>query len=166
VRHTVSVSAIVVAMTACRSVPVRSSADQADTVAAVWSDMGPVDVPDIDGVWVGGTGAEPKQRVQVAEAQCLYHPAAWALEQRGDTVFSYHFPESWEQGVARTDPPISKAPALGRVRRDTIYLRDGSETYVLRYDAVSGHLRGTRNGEPFWALRRQEIHREQCPAVP
>jgi hypothetical protein len=38
--------------------------------------------------------------------------------------------------------------------------------YVLRYDSTSGHLRGTLNGAPFWAVRQEIVRPEGCVPIP
>jgi hypothetical protein len=45
-------------------------------------------------------------------------------------------------------------------------MRVGDTRYVLRYDEESGHLRGTLNGAPFWAVRQQLVRSEGCIPVP
>ena len=154
----------VVIVVACRSRQLPEAVTTHD-VAIVDTTFGGM-APALRGNWMGGSGPEPAERVIFSQAQCRYHPPAWVLDASGDSVFSYHFPASYEQGVARREPPVRTLPAVGRVRRDTIFLNDGSDRYVVQYDSVSGHLRGTRNGQPFWAVRTEEQNRERCPAVP
>ena len=161
----VSSALVIAGLLGCRSTRVQARIQPPVDTAVLADEQGVADeFP--SGQWMGGSGPEPLDRVIASEAQCRYHPASWVLEQRGDTVFSWHFPASFEQGVASREPLVRTVPAIGRVKRDTIFLKDGDDRFVLRYDTVSTHLRGTRNGEPFWAVRTQELHRERCPAVP
>ena len=43
--------------------------------------------------------------------QCRYNPAVWIIEQEGNALSSWRFPESWDKGVAEQGPMTSKAPA-------------------------------------------------------
>jgi hypothetical protein len=160
----IPVCLFLVAISACRSgrAPDVRLQDVVAADDAVWGGK----LPQLRGNWIGGSGTEPTGRVLTSEAQCLRHPAAWALEARGDSVLSYHFPESFDQGIARREPVARIAPAIGRIRSDTVFLVDQGDRYALRYDSTSGHLRGTRNGQPFWAVETQELHRERCPPPP
>jgi hypothetical protein len=121
---------------------------------------------DISGTWVGGTGPEPSVPVVMVEAQCRYTPPVWVLEQHGDTVLSYRFPEHWEQGTASRETRVRAPSAIGRMSGAMIVLLEGKDKFRLQFDSASGHLRGTRNAEPFWAARQEIARKELCPAVP
>ena len=45
-------------------------------------------------------------------------------------------------------------------------MSDGSSRYRLRYDSASGHLRGTLNDKPFWAVREELVHATGCIPAP
>jgi hypothetical protein len=38
--------------------------------------------------------------------------------------------------------------------------------YALHYDSTSGHLRGTLNRAPFWAVRENIVHPADCIPPP
>ena len=153
-----------IAALSCRPARVQP-VDQADTAtsfAATGDDTPAV----FNGTWIGGSSGEPDTRVITWQLPCRVHPASWVLEQRRDTVRSYHFPEQYEQGVASREPMVASTGTIGRVRRDTLYLVEGKDRYALHYDSTSGHLRGTLNGQPFWAAQRIVTRAQVCPAVP
>jgi hypothetical protein len=120
---------------------------------------------DLSGAWVTGSTNEPAVRHFVLQLQCNHTPSFWAIDQRGDSVWAYTIPESHAQGIAR---PMGPRPvtATGRISGVEVTLRIGSTRYVLRYDETSGHLRGTLNGAPFWAVRQQQVQAEDCIPVP
>ncbi|MDQ6634236.1 MAG: hypothetical protein M3Z10_05695 [Gemmatimonadota bacterium] len=97
--------------------------------------------------------------------QCNYTPALWIMEQRGDTVRAWAIPESRAQGVPSRNQ-VSSVGAEGRLRGVNLTMKVGTSRYVLRYDSTSGHLRGTLNGAPFWAVRQDIVHPLGCIAVP
>lgn len=97
--------------------------------------------------------------------QCNYSPPLWALEQRGDTLRLWVLPESWTQGVASAHT-VSSAPLLGRISGMELVLGTAATRYRLRYDTTSGHLRGTLNGAPFWAVRQNVVRPEGCIPPP
>jgi hypothetical protein len=131
------------------------------------SESGPPTKPGVDlsGAWVTGSTNEPAIRRVVLQLQCNYSPSIWVIEQRGDTVRSWTNPASQAQGIARPPEP-RPVFAEGRIRGVNVTMRSGDSRYVLRYDARSGHLRGTLNGAPFWALRQEIVRAHGCIAVP
>jgi hypothetical protein len=56
--------------------------------------------------------------------------------------------------------------AEGRIRGVNVRMKDSASRYVLRYDAKSEHLRGTLNGERFWAVRKELVSAGGCIPVP
>jgi hypothetical protein len=120
---------------------------------------------DLSGVWARGSTNEPAVRQFVLRLQCNYTPSYWVIEQTGDTVRSWTSPASQAQGIARPLPP-RPVVAKGRIRGVDVRMTDGSSRYALAYDAASGHLRGTLNGAPFWAVRQELVRAEGCLPVP
>jgi hypothetical protein len=88
------------------------------------------------------------------------------IQQSGDTVRAWAFPASQAQGVHTTRSVPAVAPAEGRVSGVDLSMGTAGARYVLRYDSTSGHLRGTLNGAPFWAMRQVIVRTEQCLPVP
>jgi hypothetical protein len=120
---------------------------------------------DLSGAWATGSTNEPAVRRVALRLQCNYTPALWILEQRGDSVRAWAIPESRAQGV-RAPEPVSPAAAEGRISGVNLTMRIGDTRYVLRYDSTSGHLRGTLNGAPFWAIRQDLVRPDGCIPVP
>ena len=96
---------------------------------------------------------------------CAYNPPVWIIQQTGNQLQAYDFPESYNQGIARVDRAQKTAPIPGTISGADVLVASDDVRMVLRYDQESGHLRGTRNGAPFWAAR-QVIIRESCPGIP
>lgn len=119
----------------------------------------------LTGAWVGGTAMEPSLRYFVRRQQCDYSPGFWALEQRGDTVRAYTVPPSRAQGIATRVRPVITA-LEGKMKRGVLTLGDAATGYRLRFDSASGHLRGTFNGAPFWAVPLQIVRPSGCREVP
>ncbi len=125
----------------------------------------PADV-DLSGTWATGSEGEPAARKITLNPQCLYNPGAWVIQQTGDTLEAWTFPDTWDKGTASQDPVGPRAGAKGRISGLDVTIRDGASRYVLRYDRASGHLRGTRNGRPFWAVRQEIVRLQECIPVP
>lgn len=122
---------------------------------------------DLTGTWTTGSVDEPTERSAVLQLQCNYTPGFWLLEQRGDTVRAWENSPSQAQGIATPEVPNRPAPPEGRIVGNDVTLKAGATRYVLHYDAASGHLRGTLDGAPFWAMRLELISRaEGCIPVP
>jgi hypothetical protein len=120
---------------------------------------------DLTGAWAtGGTGEPAAQRI-VLRVECNYSPPLWVIQQSGDTVRAWVIPASHAQGIATTRA-VSTAAAEGRISGVQLTIGTGSARYVLRYDSTSGHLRGTLNGAPFWAVRQDIVRPEHCLPVP
>ena len=119
----------------------------------------------LTGPWATGSAGEPTARQIVLRPQCNYSPALWAIEQSGDTVRAWTIPESRAQGVP-SPRPGSTVPAEGLVSGVDLTMGTSGARYLLRYDSTSGHLRGTLNGAPFWAVRLDIVRPEGCIAVP
>jgi hypothetical protein len=120
---------------------------------------------DLTGAWATGSAAEPAVPRIVIRPQCNYSPALWVLQQNGDTVRAWVIPESRAQGI-RSLEVISKVAAEGRVSGVDLIMGAAGARYVLRYDSTSGHLRGTLNGAPFWAVREDIVRPQGCIPVP
>lgn len=119
----------------------------------------------LTGSWATGTGLEPAARQVVMQPQCNYSPAMWILEQSGDTVRAWMIAESYAKGVAEPRS-ASRAATEGRVSGLDLTLGSGGSRYLLHYDSTSGHLRGTLNGAPFWAIRLEVVQPQGCIPVP
>jgi hypothetical protein len=141
----------------------------ADTVLADSEDALPqsrTDSLDLSGRWVTGFDNEPAIRETRLQRDCRYTPAAWLLDQRGDSVYAWQAKAQWVKGTAAPIEPMP-AVATGRLRRHSLVLSDGANRWVLAYDGRSGHLHGTLNGASFWAMRQiLEQPKEQCIPVP
>ncbi len=122
---------------------------------------------DLSGEWATGSGsAEPEAQSFTLRPQCLHHPAAWILEQTGDSVDAIVIPESFDQGVAQKGPLRLPSSARGKVSGLNVTLDEPNAHYRLRYDPETGHLRGTLNGQPFWAVRQEVVQPGGCLPPP
>jgi hypothetical protein len=120
---------------------------------------------DLTGEWATGTAGEPEAKQIVLRPQCNYSPGVWILEQRGDTVRAWTIVASWAKGTASTEP-LNRSAAEGWVSGVDVTIGTSGARYLLRYDSTSGHLRGTLNGAPFWAVRLEIVRPERCIPVP
>ena len=120
---------------------------------------------DLTGSWATGSDGEPAARRIVVRPPCNFHPGFLLIEQRADTVHAWAIPASYDQGVASTQP-ASRVAATGRVTGVNLTLELGGARYALRYDSTSGHLRGTRDGAPFWAVREDIVRPGGCLPPP
>ena len=133
-------------------------------IHAIVKDRG--DSLDLSGRWITGASDEPTAREIRYQRDCRYTPGAWLLDQSGDSVYAWPMKEQWAKGTASPPEPMPRQ-ATGRLRKHHLILSDGSDRWVLDYDGRSGHLRGTLNGKPFWAMRQiLEEPKEQCIPVP
>lgn len=122
---------------------------------------------DLTGGWTTGSENEPPAGPVVRYPSCAYNPAVWLIDQAGDALKAWLFPESFNQGIVRAGPGPSKiAHANGTISGADVVIDDGQDRMVLRYDSTSGHLRGTRNGAAFWAARQNIVRMEACPGIP
>ncbi len=122
---------------------------------------------DLTGGWTTGSGSEPPPGPVVLYPSCTYNPAVWIIRQSGNALKALVVPERFNQGIVRAGPgPARVADSPGTISGTDVVIDDGQDRYVLRYDPESGHLRGTRNGAPFWAARQKLVRTEACPAVP
>ena len=124
-------------------------------------------ITDLSGGWATGSGNEPPHGPVVQHPSCAHNPAVWIIQQSGNTLKAWAFPESFNQGIKRAEPGperISSSP--GTISGVDVLIADAESRFVLRYDAESGHLRGTRNGVAFWAARQNIIRAEACPGIP
>jgi hypothetical protein len=122
---------------------------------------------DLTGTWATGTGAEPAASRIELRPGCTVNPAVWIIEQTGNELQSWAFPESYNQGIVPKGPGRARAASVpGWISATEVSIDDGQDRYVLRYDVESQHLRGTRNGAPFWAVRQVVVRTEACPGVP
>jgi hypothetical protein len=116
---------------------------------------------DLSGSWATGSSGEPAEPRITVPAPCHYTPPAWVLEQNGDSVRAYSFPEHRERGIAETDRSLP-TPAVGRFSGGRLTMRLGRSRYVLYYDSSTGHLRGTFDGQPFWAVPQEVVQPAGC----
>lgn len=124
-------------------------------------------VIDLSGQWYTGQGPEPDAPRMVLHPACSINPAAWVLQQRGNDISAWTFAESFNQGIVSPGPgPEVNRGTPGTISGADVILDDGVTRYVLRYDAASEHLRGTRNGAAFWAVRQTVVRLSACPGVP
>ncbi|HEY3744875.1 MAG TPA: hypothetical protein VGL17_01450 [Gemmatimonadaceae bacterium] len=131
-----------------------------DSVRRVHADV------DLTGTWATGSTGEPAARRVAIAVECNYTPSLWVLQQNGDTVRLWVIAESRSQGV-RSKQIVSNIPAArGFVSGVDLTMGAVGTRYALRYDSTSGHLRGTLNDAPFWAVRQQIVRPAQCIAVP
>jgi hypothetical protein len=120
---------------------------------------------DLAGAWATGSAAEPEARRVELTLQCNYTPPLWILEQVGDTVSAFSLPESRAQGVRSPELP-ARVVATGQLSGTDVTLVSSRMRYVLHYDSTSGHLRGTLNGAPFWAVRQDIVEPTGCIPPP
>lgn len=150
----------------CAAAPAPRDIERSGGAAPV-ADSLPVRPADVDltGTWATGSVGEPSVPRLVLSPPCNVGPALWALEQRGDTLRLWRIPESHTQGIA-TRTQASKVPLTGRISGVDLVIGTGATRYRLRYDSTSGHLRGTLNGAPFWAVRQEVVRPEGCIPPP
>lgn len=121
---------------------------------------------DLTGSWMTGIGpdaAEPSVPEILLQTECAHHPAAWVLRQSGDEIEAWTFEASFDQGIATKESPARMIPDRGRVCGREVAIES---RYRLRYDPESGHLRGTIDGKPFWAVRQRVVGPGPCPGIP
>jgi hypothetical protein len=124
-------------------------------------------VTDLSGAWATGSVNEPPPGPIVQYPSCVNNPAVWIIQQSGNTLKAWAFPESFNQGIKRAEPgPQRVASSPGTISGVDVLIVDGESRFVLRYDAESGHLRGMRNGAAFWAVRQSIVRLETCPGIP
>src|SRR5688500_378882 len=58
-------------------------------------------VTDLSGGWAIGSGNEPPPGPVVLHPSCALNPAVWIIQQTGNTLKAYSFPESFNQGIVR-----------------------------------------------------------------
>ena len=122
---------------------------------------------DLSGGWATGSANEPPPGPVVQHPSCAYNPAVWIIQQSGNALKAWAFPESFNQGIKRAEPgPERIAGSPGTISGVDVLIRDAEFRFVLRYDAESGHLRGTRNGMTFWAARQNIVRAGACPGIP
>lgn len=148
------------------AVPVVGATVRVDTIYRALPDTLPAPVTDLSGAWMKGTGEEPSVAVVRLQVACTYHPPAWVIQQQGSRLEVWDFPASTDQGVASPVPLVARAGSRGSIYGAQVLIQDGENWYDLRYDEHTGHLRGTSNGQPFWAVRQEVMRPDPCPAVP
>lgn len=122
---------------------------------------------DLTGTWASDSTAEPAIATITVYPGCAYNPAVWIIKQTGNTIEAWAFAASYNQGIATKGPgPARVAASPGQISGLDVTIDDGQYRYLLRYDVLSGHLRGTRNGRPFWAARQKVVRTEACPGFP
>ena len=140
-------------------VPIVVVADTLPAAAAAAPDV------DLSGAWATGSTSEPAVPRVVLQLQCNHTPSFWIIEQRGDSVRAFTNPESRAQGILAPDR-VQPVTAEGRMVGSLITMSAPGSRYMLRYDPASGHLRGTLNDRPFWAVRQENVRPTGCIAVP
>jgi hypothetical protein len=120
---------------------------------------------DLSGAWATGSTSEPAVSRVVVQLECNYTPSFWIIEQRGDSVRAFTNPESRAQGIRAPDR-VQPVTAEGRMVGSLITMSAPGSRYLLRYDPASGHLRGTLNDRPFWAVRQENVRPSGCIPVP
>ena len=123
-----------------------------------------VSVADLTGTWVFGSRGEPAPG---AQATCAPDQVL-TLAQEGERLLGA---VSTRSGIVRQLEDLEGENVRGQVTLAGTYrgnLSDeGAEVaYALSFDAASGHLRGTRLGEPFWAAPWQDPGVAECGARP
>lgn len=122
---------------------------------------------DLTGMWAADSTFEPAIEKITLHPGCTYNPAVWIIRQTGNMLEAWAFAESYNQGIAAKGPgPGRIAASPGQISGLDVTIDDGQHRYVMRYDAESKHLRGTRDGRPFWAARQVVVRTEACPGVP
>jgi metallo-beta-lactamase class B len=120
---------------------------------------------DLSGAWVYGSTDEPAVRRVVLRPPCNFTPSQWYLEQHGDSITWWSTTAHQAQGIAtRTVAPPPRT--VGRIIGSAITMTIDSKRYALVYDSVSGHLRGTVNGAPFWAVPQEVVRPKGCILPP
>jgi hypothetical protein len=121
----------------------------------------------LSGGWATGAVNEPPAGPVQTHPSCAYNPPVWLIEQNGNLLKTWAFPESFNQGIVRAgSEPARLTPTQGTISGDEVVI-DGSDVRIVaRYDTTTGHLRGIRNGQPFWAARQLIIRTEACPGIP
>jgi hypothetical protein len=152
---------------ACSASPASRASERAQVTTPAVVDSLPPRLPEVDvsGTWATGSVGEPSVPRLVLRPPCNVGPALWALQQRGDSLRLWQIPESYAQGIA-TETHVSSAPLTGRISGVDLVIGAGATRYRLRYDSTSGHLRGTLNGAPFWAVRQDVERPEGCIPPP
>lgn len=122
---------------------------------------------DLSGTWATGSGPEPASPRITLHPDCTHHPAAWVIKQSNNTIQAWAFTESYDQGIAVRGPgPARVMGSPGTISGLDVSIDDGETRYALRFDKETGHLRGTRNGATFWAVRQVVVRSGACPGVP
>lgn len=152
---------IVLVCLACSSPPPQAAPLARDTVIVEMRSP----ATDLSGGWATGTANEPPAGPVRPHPSCAYNPPVWVIQQKGNALETWEFPESFNQGIARADVVQRTRSVRGTISGADVRIADDGVRLILRYDEASGHLRGTRNGAPFWAAR-QVIVRESCPGIP
>ena len=140
----------------------KQAAQPAATVGPVRT--GHADV-NLTGAWATGSAGEPEAKQIVLHPECNSSPALWIIQQDGDTLRAWKIPASRAQGIATTHA-VTTTPTEGWISGVDLTLGTPDARYLLHYDSTSGHLRGTLNGAPFWAVRLEVVRPEGCIPVP
>jgi hypothetical protein len=133
----------------------RKPPNVAPTASSVAAAEAPTPPFDLTGEWATGSGpGEPAGQLITLRPPCLQNPAAWILQQTGDSLEGIAISESHDQGTAPKEPMRIPPTARGRVKGLDVTLDAPSLHYQLRYDPGTEHLRGSLNDRPFWAVRQ------------
>lgn len=165
--RTIRFAGFVLSVAACarHPVPPATSVSVPERIAVPGALMPPA--VDLTGSWYVGTGAEPQVPAITLHPGCANNPAEWVIRQAGNAIEAWTFPESFNQGIVRSGPgPARVTPARGTISGIDLTLDDAGSVVAMRYDSVSSHLRGTRDGRPFWAVRQVIVRSGACPGIP
>lgn len=112
---------------------------------------------DLTGAWLASDGRYPEPAIEKIwfHLTCSGSPAQWLVEQRGMQVSAMFLPQLFNQGIVSRNTMARPSEATGTIEGLRLRLAEpqGGDDLDLHYDPESGHLRGTRNGRGFWAVR-------------
>jgi len=162
----------------------------ASALVLVFSSAAFADAPgSLSGGWLfGAEGPEPKASVVSVPQRCWNGGVDFTLKQSGNKLTGAARWTEPSGGVARNSSRDESETLTGTRDGDHVVLNgrhvvvttgyafpsvpDGSQEnsktivhYDLRLDHKTGHLVGTRDGQPFW-LARFRIHHADCGSPP
>lgn len=149
----------------------------------------PSPVPSIAlaGTWTFGEGPEPKEAIVTLRPGCYAGLTTWVLDQDGSHVsatlqvsppvtgarpaYTTGITEKVKgdlDGSAITLTGTHQVTYSSDYPGGAFMPKDKSEdvTYSLRWNAVTKHLVGTRNGKTFWAAKAVVIPQQPCGPPP
>ena len=145
----------------------RKAPPVAPTTPGITAAPAPAPPFDLTGEWATGSGpGEPQAQLITLRPPCLQNPAVWILQQTGDSLEGIAISESHDQGTAQKGPMQIPPTARGQISGLVVTLDATGSHYQLHYDPETGHLRGTLNGRPFWAVRQLVERPGRCLPPP